>query len=166
MARTPAFFADCLRASPLHSVMKTQKAKSKIVHWHKKLVMIIFPFNVCVCATFGDWPSTQLQFSSGQRLQNGLKYDVPDWFWCMCEFQLRQVMWPQNSVIYLSPFQFRGCCGYHPFYRYKPLGYRSPSQGNLYRMGGVQVFFEAIFSKEWWEPRAKKTGDQIKNTPL
>ena len=32
MARTPAFFADCLRASPWHSVTKTQKAKSKIVH--------------------------------------------------------------------------------------------------------------------------------------
>ena len=47
-----------------------------------------------------------------------------------------------------------------------PGGTGPPPQGNLYRMGGAQVFFEAIFSKEWWVPRAKRTGDQIKNTPL
>ena len=69
-------------------------------------------------------------------------------------------------ILYLSPCEFRGCAGSPPFYRYKPWGHRSPPQGNLYRMGGAQVFFEAIFSKEWWVPRAKRTGDQIKNTPL
>ena len=95
MARTPAFFADCLRASPLHSVMKTQKAKSKIAGWHKKFVRIFLIQNVLLAIH-------TITISSRPRpIQNGLKYDIPDWFWCMCEFRLCQVMWPQNSVIYI-----------------------------------------------------------------
>ena len=45
-ARTPAFLAHRLRASPLHSMIKTQNAKSKIVNWHAKLVRIFLIQNV------------------------------------------------------------------------------------------------------------------------
>ena len=55
-----------------------------------------------------------------------------------------------------SPCEFRGCQGSPPFYRYKPWGYRSPPQGNLYRMGGAQVFFEAIFWKRMVGTQCKK----------
>ena len=40
MASTPAFFAGCLRTSPLHSMIKTQNVKSKIVGWHKKFDLL------------------------------------------------------------------------------------------------------------------------------
>ena len=62
MARTPAFFADCLRASPWHSVTKTQKAKSKIVHWQKKLVIIMFM--QCMW-NLENWPSIHYKYNFG-----------------------------------------------------------------------------------------------------
>ena len=37
----------------------------------------------------------------GANAAKPLKYDFPDWFWCMCELQLRQVMSPQNSYVYV-----------------------------------------------------------------
>ena len=96
MARPPAFFADCVRASPWHSVMKTQKAKSKIVHWQKKLVTIMFI--QCVWEIRRTGHRHNYNFF-GANAAKPLKYDFPGWFWCMCELQL--AMSSQNSYIYI-----------------------------------------------------------------
>ena len=94
MARTPAFFAGRLRASPLHSMIKTQNAKSKIVGWHKKFVQFFLIQNVLKNSEI-FYHHNHNFFGTKTYAKRPETWDVPDWFRCMCEFQVRQVMSPQ-----------------------------------------------------------------------
>ena len=78
----------------------TQNAKSKIVdiRWYKKLVRIFLLQNVIqkkrICCQHN-----YNVFGAKAHAKRPEIWDVPDWFRCMCEFQVRQMMSPQNGYI-------------------------------------------------------------------
>ena len=59
------------------------------------------------------------------------------------------------SISFLIPLWIQVCTGAPQFYSYKSWGYRSPPQGNLYRMG-VHRFFFASFSLKNGEAKVQK----------